>query len=102
MSKQFTKLQREEILNRIDVREETIEDDPESASGIEQQDGALEVLRSKVKAGTMDFTEGERTWLLEEVENMESIGWDNMRSEGPERVNGYIGSMRNAAKKIEG
>lgn len=100
--KPFTRLQREEIEHKIDVRQESIEDDMDSASGIELEEGALDNLRAKIRSGIMDFTEGERQWIVSELENAEDIGWSNMRSEGPEKVNGYIGSMRNAINKISG
>ena len=97
--KPFTKLQREEILNRIDTREETVTEDPESGDAFELTEGALEALRAKVKAGVMEFTKSEGEWMVSEFENMVGIGWSNMSSEGPEKVNGYIGSMNNGARK---
>ena len=97
--KPFTKLQREEILNRIDTREETVTEDPESGDAFELTEGALEALRAKVKAGVMEFTKSEGEWMVSEFENMVGIGWSNMSSEGPEKVNGYIGSMNNGVRK---
>ena len=97
--KPFTKLQREEILNRIDTREDTVTEDPDSGDAFELTEGALEALRVKVKAGVMEFTQSESEWMVTEFDNMADIGWSNMRSEGPEKVNGYIGSMNNGASK---
>ena len=97
--KTFTLYQKEEILHRIDVREETLEVDPESCDDFENS-GGLESLREKIKGDVMEFTLQEITWLKTELEDIEDIGWSNMRSLGPEKVNGHIRSMQNAQTKL--
>jgi len=37
--------------------------------------------------------------MITEFETCVDIGWSNMHSEGPTKVNGYINSMENAISK---
>lgn len=56
------------ILNAIQVRLDTISDDPESADDFETI-SRLEILESKIKNNNFSFTESEKKWLVEEIEN---------------------------------
>lgn len=98
--KSFSKLQREEILYKIQMRRETVEMDPESGSEFEKQLGFFDRIEKKINNGQMDFEFEEGCWLKEELENCEDIAWGNYTSDGI-KVLGYAGSMRNAINKLE-
>ncbi len=98
-AKKFTKLQREEILHAIHVRQDTIEDDIESASPFEAKVGALEALEEKIEKGDMNFTAEEREWLGGEIDNLIDIAYANEGTEGV-KVFGLANSMQNAIDKL--
>lgn len=98
MATKFTKYQIDEILPLIDIRRETIEADPESADAFETEESLVE-LKGKVEAGRMDFTEDEKAFLIEELENRINVGYDNFDDEGI-RVFPFINSLKNAIEKI--
>ena len=96
----FTELQKEELLHRIGVRQDTIDEDPESACGIEMVKGSLDTLKLKLELGEKtNFTQGEIYWMIEELDDMISIGRSNRGTEGIV-VEGYINSMNNAKTKL--
>ena len=64
----FTKWQRAEILSLIEIREDTIECDPESADQFEQTEGALECLKQKIVRNADSFTVEEKGWIVRELE----------------------------------
>ena len=95
----FTKLQKEEILHKIEVRQESIEDDPESGTEYENTEGALDFLASKIRTDRMDVEFEEIEWLKAELENSEDICLSNYKSIGI-GVMGAANSMRNAINKL--
>ena len=99
MANKFTKFQKEEILALLYVRQDTISDDPESASGLELIPGALEVLEKKIESDDMNFTPEEKGWLLEECECRADVALANQGNEGV-KILGTLNSMNNAITKI--
>jgi hypothetical protein len=99
MAKQFTKYQIEEIIALINVRQDTISDDQESASGLELIPDALDILMKKVESGDMNFTPKEKQWLLEECECRADVALANQGNEGV-KILGMLNSMNNAITKI--
>ncbi len=95
----FTKLQKEEILHCISVRQDTVEEDIDSASPFEAKEGALDTLADKIMNGVMTFTPEEIEWLNEELDNRIAIAYCNVGTEGV-RVFGYANSMQNAMDKL--
>jgi len=59
---------KETILDAIQVRMDTIIDDPTSADDFETVE-SLETLENKVKSDQTDFNMKEKKWLIEEIEN---------------------------------
>jgi len=95
----FTKLQKEEILHCISVRQDTVEEDIDSASPFEAKEGALDTLADKIKNGVMTFTPEEIEWLKEELDNRIDIAYANEGTEGV-KVFGYANAMQNAMDKL--
>lgn len=99
--KPFTKSQQYEILDSIDLRIDTITDDPESATEFETVEN-LNALREKVKVNDMNLSKDERVWIWEEMEwKVEmAIG----ARENPEigfRAQSEINSLNNAIDKVK-
>jgi hypothetical protein len=97
--KSFTKFQKEEIIGLIEIRQDTIDEDPDSESGIELIPDGLKSLQTKIETGNMDFTSGEKQWLLEECEMRADVALANIGSDGI-KVLGLLNSMNNAMTKI--
>lgn len=98
MKNVFTKYQIDEIVPLIDIRLETITEDPDSADDFETEE-SLEALKVKVESGSMDFTDAEKKFLIEELECRISVGYGNLDDEGV-KVYGFINSLQNAIDKI--
>lgn len=62
--------EKDEMLSMIGIRRDTVEEDPESASGIESVDGALDQLENKIQSGNNSFTKGELEWLKAEADDL--------------------------------
>ncbi|HLO91531.1 MAG TPA: hypothetical protein VK172_10245 [Lentimicrobium sp.] len=97
--KTFTKYQKEEIIALIEIRQETILEDPESADEFEANADSLQVLMNKVICDDMNFSREEKLWLISELDNRISVANDNLGSEGT-KVLGLVRSLRNAIDKI--
>lgn len=65
----FTKQQKDELLFCIQIRQETIEMDSDSADQFERIPDALNKLEQKILEGSRDFTEAEKKWMIEELDN---------------------------------
>jgi len=97
--KLFTKLQREEILDSIDLRLDTITDDHESATAFESEE-SLNKLKSKIEAKQMDLTAGEIEWINEELDWKLEIGYAAAETEVGFAAQGWINSLQNAKDKL--
>ncbi len=58
----------QEILYKLEVRMETVQNDPESGDEFELIPGALQELEKKLKKLDPVFTEPEIKWMVEELE----------------------------------
>ena len=98
-SKRLTAYQKDEILHSmIEIRLETILDDPSSADDFETE-ASLEELRRKIENDVMDFTPQEIKWLESEIDNRIQTGDSNRDHEGF-KVQSFINSLNNAKDKI--
>lgn len=97
--KQFTKYQIDEIIPLIEIRRDTIEDDPDSADDFETTE-SLDELERKIEANTMDFTENEKARLRGYLETRLNIAYGNLNHEEAMEIKSYIASMNNALSKI--
>lgn len=95
----LTKFQRDEMLSKLQIRIETVEEDAESANGFEGTPGALPALEGKLRAETDDFTPEERAWLIEEAEDLISMSDENKGD--PLWNNGLKKSMDNLIQKLK-
>lgn len=98
--KPFTKSQQYEILDSIDLRIDTITDDPESATEFETVEN-LNALKEKVKVNDMNLSKDERVWIWEEMEwKMEMA---KAAVENPEigfKAQAEVNSFNNAINKV--
>lgn len=97
MTKPFTKYQKDEILPLIHNRQETVQEDIESADEFEATPGALDELERKIKADDMNFTEAEKAWLIEEIEFRMEIASE---ADEPYQAAAFLKSLQNAIDKI--
>jgi hypothetical protein len=100
----FTKLQLDEIIAKLEIRQETIEGDIESADEFEAMPGALEALKTKLEAGSMDFTEAEKKWMRGEFNDLIEVAYGNMNGHGKqERLMqmASVSSCNNALDKLK-
>lgn len=56
----FTKQQKDELLCRIEIRKDTIEEDLDSADAFEAIPDALDKLKEKILYDSKDFNEAEK------------------------------------------
>jgi len=99
--KKFTSLQITDILDCIDLRIDTISDDPESADEFETIEN-LNILMEKIKAKDINLTIAERAWICEELEW--KIEMAESAKDNPEigfKAQAEINSLRNAINKIQ-
>lgn len=68
----LTNWHRVELSRLVDIRLDTIQDDPESADEFETVN-TLSLLREKINSVSPYFTKEESKWLLEELENAQGI-----------------------------
>ncbi len=99
MEKKFTPYQIDEIVPLIDIRLETIEDDPDSADEFETPE-SLTTLKNKIESGNMEFTEPEKKFLIEELECRKEVGYGNQSNEGI-KIFGFINSLSRAITLIK-
>lgn len=65
----LTPFEQYEMLHIIDIRIDTVNEDPDSATPFESPSN-LECLRTKLMGGASEFTDGEIEWLKEEAEEL--------------------------------
>lgn len=94
----FTKLQKDEIIPLIEIRQDTIDDDPDSASGIELIPGALNQLKNKIESNIFEFTDGEKEFLIGEFEARRECGEANSSHDN---TVSFVRSMQNAINKLK-
>lgn len=97
--KQFTKRQKEEILDAIDLRLDTISDDTESATLFEGEQ-SLNILKSKIENGNMVFTKNEAEWIKEEMEWKLEMHYAAADTEIGFAAQGNINSLQNSIDKL--
>lgn len=97
--KQFTKRQREEILDAIDLRLDTISDDSESATSFESKQ-SLNALKNKIESGNMIFTNDEAGWIKEEIEWKLEMHYAAAETEIGFAAQGGINSLQNSINKL--
>lgn len=97
--KPFTKFQTEEIIGLLDVRYDTIEDDPESADDFETVE-SLNTLRGKLQMGATDYTLNEAKWIIQELENRKGVAHANDGSISFGEKNSFINSLDSAIGKL--
>ena len=97
--KRFTKKQKEEILDAIDLRLDTISDDAESATEFESEQ-SLNDLKAKVESGNMDFTHGEVEWIKEEMGWKLEMHYAAAETEIGFAAQGNINSLQNSIDKL--
>lgn len=68
MQQKLSTRHRELILDAIQVRVDTIYDDPDSADSFETL-SSLETLEFKITENNLNFTALEKKWLIEEIDN---------------------------------
>jgi hypothetical protein len=94
----FTPLQVEELTHKLEVRRETIADDPDSADEYETV-SFLDALDAKIKGGReTELSTDELDWLTQEAKNLQSIGDSNLQYDSDWL--GYSRSMSNLVKKL--
>lgn len=91
--KKFTDLQKDELIGLLDVRYDTIINDVESADDFETEE-SLSTLRSKLEAGSTNYTINECKWMIQELENRKSVAYGNDLTIGQKY--GFINSMDKA------
>lgn len=100
--KPLTKLQIEELLPLIEIRRETVEEDPLSGDAFELTPGALDTLEGKLNAGAADYTPEEVAWMVkelnEQISKCEASSGDVDLTPAKQRA--YINSMQNAIDKL--
>lgn len=100
----LSNLQKEEILYRVQLRRETIEDDIESATPFEKTEGNLDALEQKILLGLSEYTLEEKQWLREEFEDLANIADCNINSAETDKeqrqIIGFVNSMNNAVSKL--
>lgn len=99
MKTQFTRYQKEEIIPLIEIRQDTIAEDADSADEFETEE-SLNRLMQKIQCGDMNFTEAEKKWLIREFNTRVSIANGNKGHEPLMVLNSYINSMHNAIDKV--
>lgn len=97
--KGFTKAQISEIEELIDIRIDTISDDPDSADEFEKKPNSLNDLKYKILNGIMEFTEEEVIFLKEELNVRINVAYDIRANEGISG-NGLINLINNAKDKL--
>lgn len=65
----LTVFEREEMINMIDCRRDTIQDDADSATAFETVEN-LDMLEGKLMNNIGEFTNGEINWLKEEAQEL--------------------------------
>lgn len=96
----ITKNQKEEMIHRIEVRKDTVEDDPWSGDSFENTPGTLLELKQKLQKGKCEFTSSEVNWIKREAKDWRAVAEFNRDNEGI-TVQGQINSMNNLIKKLE-
>lgn len=97
--KQFTKKQKEEILDAIDLRIDTISDDTESATHFESEE-SLNKLKVKIESNSMSFTYDEVEWIKEEMEWKLEMHYAAAETEIGFAAQGNINSLQNSIDKL--
>ncbi len=97
--KKFTQYQIQEIIPLIEIRRDTIQEDQESAYGPETVEW-LDSLEAKIQSNTMDFTDEEKEWLIEELETRINVGNGNKGHGQDLQILSFINSMNNAISKV--
>ena len=95
----FTKKQKEEILDAIDLRLDTISDDVESATAFESEQ-SLNNLKSKIEGGNMNFTSDEIEWIKEEMKWKLEMHYAAAQTEVGFAAQGNINSLQNSIDKL--
>lgn len=101
MKTPFTQFQTEELIGLVEIRIDTIVEDPESADHFETEE-SLEALKSKFLNKSTDYSKDEIQWIVTELENRIEVGYDN--GAGPdERASraAFIKSLNNAMEKVQ-
>ncbi len=97
--KKFTQYRIQEIIPLIEIRRDTIQEDQESAYGPETVEW-LDSLEAKIQSNTMDFTDEEKEWLIEELETRINVGNGNKGHGQDLQILSFINSMNNAISKV--
>lgn len=100
-TKPFTRSQIYEIKDSIDLRIDTITDDPESATEFETVDN-LNALKAKITQKQYILTLEERVWIWEEMEWKLEMAM--AACENPEigfKGQGDVNSLNNAINKVK-
>lgn len=98
-SVKLTDLQKTEIASAIDLRKDTVSEDPDSATEFELGDGNLETLENKINSGDFNFTPNELQFLLEEFTERKEVGTSFTQNEGI-RGQSFLNSMEQAINKV--
>ena len=97
--KKFTTKQKEEIMDAIDLRLDTISDDVESATAFESET-SLKELKVKIEGGNMLFSFDEAEWIKEEMEWKLEMHYAASETEIGFAAQGNINSLQNSIYKL--
>lgn len=84
----FNSIQKAELLSLLDIRRDTVADDPTSADALEKLPGALDMLEAKINEGAAFYSDLEREWLTAELLTRVEVLMEQVKNAAPKDSRG--------------